>query len=297
MAHKEHVKPFRATTATVIHLTQPYHNTRRRVIADSWFSSMKSAVELLKNGLYSVMLVKTAHNQFTRCLLGQSTLGRGKWVAYTATVNGHKVQACWFRDLELKDFVSTCSSSIAGKPNKTKHHGLVPHPPVAEEYLKYSASTDVHNHRTGSVGLEDIWHTKNPQRWQLAGILGFCFTNGYLAMKYFSKPSLPHFQFKMAATNSLVASKTTNLCWTLQILENNEANLHEIIRIGYSLDCYICKNGNGPNGQVRKSTTFKCKSCWIPLCQTSSNGCWNQQIIEGVPKKIKRKGKWNCISR
>ena len=160
----------------------------------------------------------------------------------------------------LQTFVSTCSSSIAGKPRKTKHNGLVPCPCVAEEYLKYSASIDVHNHYcTECVGLEDIWHTKNPYRQQLAGILGFCFTNGYLVMKYFSNPSLPHSQFKMAAANALAAYKKASLCRTQQILENNEANLHGIVRISDSLDCYICKNGNGPDGQVRKSTTFKCK--------------------------------------
>ena len=72
-------------------------------------------------------------------------------------MNDHKVQACRFRDLELKDFTSTCSSSIAGKPKKTKHNGLVPCPRVAEEYLKYSASIDVHNYNcTESAGLEDI---------------------------------------------------------------------------------------------------------------------------------------------
>ena len=136
----------------------------------------------------------------------------------------------------LKDFVSTCSSLIAGKPRKTKHHGLVPQPHVAEEYFKYSASIDVHNHyHTQSVGLEDIWHTKNPHRWQLPRILGFCFTNGYLAKKYFSNPSLLHYQFKMAAANALVMYKTASLCQTWQILENNEANLHEILHIGYSL--------------------------------------------------------------
>ena len=61
MAHKEHVKSFRATTETVIHLIQPYHSNKRRVIADSWFSSVKSAVEPLTNDLYSIMLLKTAH--------------------------------------------------------------------------------------------------------------------------------------------------------------------------------------------------------------------------------------------
>ena len=98
-------------------------------------------------------------------MLGQRILERGQWVTYTATVNDRKVQACQFRDLKLKDFVSTCSSLIAGKPRKTKHHGLVSHPHVAEEYLKYSTSIDVHNHYcTGSVDLEDIWQTKNPHR-------------------------------------------------------------------------------------------------------------------------------------
>ena len=91
VAHMEHVKPFGATTATVIRITQPYHSIRRRVIADSWFGSVKSAVELLKKGLYSIMLVKTAHKQFPRCLLGQSTLERGQWVVYTARVNDHKI--------------------------------------------------------------------------------------------------------------------------------------------------------------------------------------------------------------
>ena len=66
MAHEEHVKLFRATTATVIHLTQPYYSAGRRVIAGSWFGSVKSAVELLKNGLYSIMLVKTTLKQFPR---------------------------------------------------------------------------------------------------------------------------------------------------------------------------------------------------------------------------------------
>ena len=74
MAYKEHRKPFGATTVTVIWLTQPHHSTRRRVIADSWFGSVKKAMELLKNGLFSIMLVKTAHKQFPRHLLGQSTL-------------------------------------------------------------------------------------------------------------------------------------------------------------------------------------------------------------------------------
>ena len=43
MSTKEFVKPFGATTATTIRLTQPYHGSGCRVIADSWFGSVKCA--------------------------------------------------------------------------------------------------------------------------------------------------------------------------------------------------------------------------------------------------------------
>ena len=84
-------------------------------------------------------------------------------------VDGKMFQACRFRDLKLKDFISTCCTASLGNPKKTKHHGLVPHLHVVEEYLKYAASIDVHNHyRRGSCGLEDMWHTKNHTegKWQ-----------------------------------------------------------------------------------------------------------------------------------
>lgn len=69
---------------------------------------------------------------------------RGDWVAYTATTDEVKVQACCFRDLKVKDFVSTCSKTIPGNPRKTKHNGFTSCPKVAENYLKNSASIDVH---------------------------------------------------------------------------------------------------------------------------------------------------------
>ena len=41
-----------ATTTTTIRLTQPYHGSGRRVIAEIWFGSVKCASELMKHGLY-----------------------------------------------------------------------------------------------------------------------------------------------------------------------------------------------------------------------------------------------------
>ena len=146
MSQKEHVKSFGATTATTLRLTEPYHGTCKRIIGDSWFGSVKCATELLKRGLFSIMLMKTTHNDFPKDLLGESDLERGEWIACSTEINGAKLQACRFRDLKIKDFISTCSTSIPGQPRKTKHHGLLPCPQVAVEYLKNAASIDIHNH-------------------------------------------------------------------------------------------------------------------------------------------------------
>ena len=64
MSTKEFVKPFGATTATTIRLTQPYHGSGHRVIAGSWFGSAKCVGELMTHRLYCIMLVKTAHKDF-----------------------------------------------------------------------------------------------------------------------------------------------------------------------------------------------------------------------------------------
>ena len=53
------------------------------VVADSWFGSVKSAVELQKRGLFSIMLVKMAHKNFPQTLLGEACLQRGEWQSCT----------------------------------------------------------------------------------------------------------------------------------------------------------------------------------------------------------------------
>ena len=132
-------------------------------------------------------------------------------------------------------------------------------------------------------------HTKSPHRHQLAGILRFCFTNGYLAMKHFTNPDLPHYQFKMAATNALVWYRTTSLYETRQIDTSNthKAILHEIEKIGCSLDCYYCNHRY--EKQCRKTTTFWCKNCKIAICRPSTNKCWDLRIICRIPEKKYRK--------
>ena len=286
MKEKDHVKEYGATTATTIRLTAPYHGTGRRIIADSWFGSVKTAVALSKRGLYSIMLVKTAHKDFPRLYLSEKTLDRGEWVACSTEKDGVKLQACRFRDLQIKDFISTCSTSIPGAPRVTKHHGNVPHPQVAEHYLKYSAAIDVHNHnRSGSVALEDIWHTKNPLRHQFAGILGFCFTNSYLGMKHFCDRKIQHHFFKMAAAHALTSYKTTSMIETRVLNQSaTVSSSHTLEKLPNSRRCYMCQHGYLNRKKSNISTTFKCGLCAVPVCKPSKGDCWEMHL-KGLPKK------------
>ena len=180
------------------------------------------------------MLVKTAHKDFPWELLSQNNLQRGEWNAVTAEIDDAELQACRFLDLQLKDFISTCSTAVPGHPHKTKH-GLVPHPQVAETYLKHTTSINIHNHVwTGSSALEDVWKILNPNRCQLAGILGFCLVHAFLAMQHFQNPKLEHYKFKISASNSLTAFKSNSLCQTRKLEVSTEMPLHPLEKLEYS---------------------------------------------------------------
>ena len=107
----------------------------------------------------------------------------------------------------------TCSTAPPGKPCKTKDHGFVQRAQVAEAYLKSAASIDIHNHvGTGSLGLEDVWQTKDPHKHQFAGITGFIFTNSYLAYQFFTKNmTMEHHQFKKNLANAMVLFKVNTI--------------------------------------------------------------------------------------
>ena len=246
MKDKPYVKEFGATTATTLRITEHYHGTGRIVIADSWFGSVKCAVQLYNRGLYSIMLVKNNSVDFPKERLAGIDLERGEHYAFNATKDGVQLQACRFVDLQIKDFISTCSTVLPGNPRKTRHHGDIPRPKVAETYLKYSASIDIHNHvRTGSQALEDAWKTHNPRHRQIGGILGFCFTNAYQAYNYF-KEKVDHYEFKIAAVQQMITFSTQGAAEERQqqrverqVGQNlaDMSTLHQIEMLPYSVIC------------------------------------------------------------
>ena len=311
MADKEYMKEYGATTACSLRITKHWKGSGRVVIGDSWFGSLKTCRQLYEiNGLYSNMLVKTAHKGYPRVLLRQQEIERGVWVSATAEVGDLKVMATRFLDLQEKLFITSCSTSLAGPPRLTKYHGAISRPQVAYDYLSSSASIDVHNHfRTGSVGLEDVWKTKNSNMRQVGGVLGFIFTNAYLAKRFFQKSTIKHCDFKIKLGNALCKFKeATQRAKRLSIdvsisnthiekvhlpklLERPKGSGKEGQKGRYQKYCYYCQHNPATEPVIRK-TSYYCEACLgpngeqYPLCHPDTGReCMKLHIINGMPTK------------
>ena len=314
MADKEFVQEYGATTACCLRITEHWKGSGRIVVGDSWFGSVKTCLKLYNvNGLYSNMLVKTAHKRYPRFMLRETKLERGEWTSAVAEIDGLKIMATRFLDLKEKMFISSCSTDLSGPARKTKYHGLVPRPQVAFDYLSTSASIDIHNHfRTGSTGLEDAWQTKNAHVRQVAGVLGFLFTNAYMAYRHFRNSTMKHSDFKVKLANALMGY-IMEQHRTLRLSNNNvapaeeaDAKVHVLVLLEkpfkgkdgeerdfqrYQKYCFYCQH-NPVGNPSKQKTSFHCKACVgpngqvYPLCQPSTGrSCFQMHIVNGLPPK------------
>ena len=258
------------------------------------------------------MLVKTAHKGYPRLMLRETPLERGVWTSAVAEIDGLKIMATRFLDLQEKMFISSCSTDLAGPPRKTKYHGLVTRPQVAYDYLSASASVDIHNHfRTGSNGLEDAWQTKNAHLRQVAGVLGFIFTNAYLAYRHFQNPNLKHSSFKINLANELMSfrmkqHRPPRLSNDFVPAAEEDKKVHALVLLSkpskgkdgqerafqrFQKYCYYCQHNPEERPEKRK-TSYHCEACVgpngqvYPLCQPSTGRhCFQKHIVNGIPTK------------
>jgi hypothetical protein len=63
---KKWVAEFKATTACTCRLMEPYANTGRICVGDSWFGSTRTVEELAELGIYSVMSIKKGSKDFPK---------------------------------------------------------------------------------------------------------------------------------------------------------------------------------------------------------------------------------------
>ena len=195
MKEKRWQRELGAGTATTLRLSEPWHGSGRIVCGDSWFASVKTAIELRRKGLFFTGIVKTAHRMFPLKALGvHCPLERGSTVTATAVEDGIDIIAHGWRDRKVHRFVSTCGTTLQGTPAKKRRYDddgkvffkEVQRTKLAEEYYDGAPALDIHNHiRQDGLSLETIWRTERWHHRFFAAMFGIIETNAFLAFNYF----------------------------------------------------------------------------------------------------------------
>ncbi len=116
MREKEFTKEWGQTCATTLRLVKPWYGTGKIVIADAWFGSLRTAYNLLKRDLYSVMNVKTAHGGFPKKALRDMCPERNNQAHMELkTEDGHTIYGSCHRDVQPMVLVHTTGTSDQGE--------------------------------------------------------------------------------------------------------------------------------------------------------------------------------------
>jgi len=157
-------------TAVLKKLVAAWEGSRRVVCADSYFSSVTAAQQLLGMGLRFIGVIKMATRGFPMSSRSAIPLqARGQHVSYThSTADGvPDLMAVVWVDRERRYFIASRSSTLAGTPcsrlrwlqeDVTAFRGAltVPQPVVAETYYGCCAQIDRHNRcRQDDLRLEN----------------------------------------------------------------------------------------------------------------------------------------------
>jgi len=149
----------------VLHeLVEPWSNTGRVVVADSYFASDQSAIRLFQIGLRFTGVIKTATTRYPIVYLGRKELPAGKGDRYGVVTcdetSGCQLLAFVWTDRDRRYFISTCSSLASGNiitqtrwkqidrtPNAApeRRELTVLQPKAAEQYYSACSQIDRHN--------------------------------------------------------------------------------------------------------------------------------------------------------
>lgn len=304
MSTKKWQREFGAGTATTLRLTEPWHGSGRVVVGDSWFASVKTAVELFKVGLYFIGLVKTAHSFYPVSeMTAKCPTHKGASVVSTAEKDSVHLIACAWRDKKIHTFVATCETTLPGTPSRKRRWDdegnlffrEVPRPKLVQQYFDGAAAIDIHNHiRQDGLALEKAWGTQKWEHRIYASVLGIVETNAYLVFNNFFRAEHDQVSHRWFTTN-LVLSLTKNDADNLQ---ENEPPQHE--NIGHSGEhilealsksdnrkrvqrkCIVCSRVH----KKQQKASYFCKTCG-PRCVLCSpmtgRNCFTYHITNGIP--------------
>ena len=144
---------------------------------------------------------------------------------------------------------------------------------------------------------------------QVAGVIGFLFTNAYLAYRHFQKSQMKHADFKVKLANALTKFKETTphaKRFSLEVPIPDIAKVHflkllqkptksgveqEMKNSRYQKYCFYCQHNPNKAPEERK-TSWHCEACVVPngrvypLCDPKTERrCFELHIVNGLPPK------------
>ena len=170
----------------------------------------------------------------------------------------------------------------------------------------FAGAIDIYNHYwTGSVGLEDSWHTQSSKLRQFAGFIGFIETNTFLAMRYFYQDnkakSMAHSSFRKTIANAILNNQYDVMLKPPLILRSgllSKKMTEQVTVLSHHLvvvksrrrDCYYIYCANVEEERKALQTVWMCDECDKPLCsQSTTRECFQLHIAFGSPAKKYRK--------
>ena len=286
---------------------------------DSWFGSVKAAVEVAKQGHHACFLVKTGHSKSPKKFLEEEMkdFPGGTWITLKATVEGVDLVSIGYKYNKKKVLTFVCTkgagSSKHGVPYVAKFPDTfgnvcirhIARPAVVSNFFEASNKVDLHNQsRQFSLRLEKKWVTTNPYFRLYQTVTGMVVTDVWKMFRICGEAYETIAEFidvlasdmireaeKLDAPQSDVpaVTLTRNPSTMSSVTINGEDKPKEMIHTKLFLKnkkqvrCMWCSRVE----LIERKTTMKCFECNAGFCR--NGGCWSHHVaIGGVPRAPKK---------
>jgi Transposase IS4 len=226
------------STASVLRLVEPWKNSGITVIADSYFSSVRTVKACRDMGFYFIGTIKKGHGNFpikyfnylsTQTPAPAQCESRFlKTEVKTDSFSYPILAACWYNDEKM--FISSIGDTSIGEhtysqpyiPNANNNlqnpeERKVSMPKIGKNYYDCFNKVDIHNHlRQGSLAMEESIHTKNWVYRLICCTIGMIAVDAYYIYKYMNKQQtdtlsssklLTFREFMVILTNELITNE------------------------------------------------------------------------------------------
>ena len=291
---KKWYREFKATTACTLRLTEPWHGTRRVVIADSWFGSCRTAEELWEVGLYSIMSVKTGTKGFPKdvikkrvqkrddlhCLTVKTRMNGGEEVPFYAVGHFdkaplHLIATCGSTK-QAEDTVRDRRYFTEGAVERERY--VLKQPEITALYRQNFPAVDKFNRTAvGPGSVVDVWGTKSQETRFFAATLSFAETNAYKLFKNFAcnvpnKDRMTRLQWKQALSSSLIHNRWRSSSQPERPIQSYDHSDVKRVNCKGSVNCSRC----------RMETKWKCL-CAVNICRPGNGRpCYFEHIMEAT---------------